>query len=163
MYRKLLLTLDGSVLARAAVGHTRSLAEGTDAEVVILEVVRPIESLRMEAWGQYEITQGDTGEIEALTERMQFDQLQRAQADVEGAKQELEAAGIRAVRTQVEAGLAGNLIADTAQREGVDAIVMATRGHGGLGREVLGSVAEYVLRHAGNAAVVLVGPRSAVS
>lgn len=163
MYGKLLLTLDGSTLSRAAVAHARALAEGTDTEIIILEVVRPIESLRMEAWGQYEITQGDPGEIEALTERMQFDQIQRAQADVESAKQELEAAGINAVRTEVQAGLAGNTIADTAQREGVDAIVMATRGHGGLGREVLGSVAEYVVRHAGTAAVVLVGPRSAVS
>jgi len=89
--------------------------------------------------------------------------LQRAQADVESAKQELEAAGIKSVRTEVVAGLAGNVIADTAEREGVDAIVMATRGHGGLGREVVGSVAEYVLRHAGNAAVIFVGPRSAVA
>jgi len=161
MYRKLLLTLDGSALSRSAVAHARSLTEGTDAEVVILQVVRPIESLRMEAWGQYEITNGDPGETEALTERLQFDQLQRARADVEGAKQELEAAGIRSVRTEVESGLAGNLIADIAEREGVDAIVMATRGHGGLGREVVGSVAEYVLRHAGKAAVVFVGPRSA--
>ena len=40
---------------------------------------------------------------------------------------------------------------------------MATRGHSGLGREVVGSVAEYVLRHAGPVAVVLVGPRAAVA
>jgi nucleotide-binding universal stress UspA family protein len=38
---------------------------------------------------------------------------------------------------------------------------MPTRGHGGLGREVVGSVAEYVLRQPGEAAVVLVGSRAA--
>ena len=74
---------------------------------------------------------------------------------------ELEAAGVRSVTTAVQDGLAGNEIVDYAQRLGCEAIVMATRGHSGLGREVVGSVAEYILRHSGNAAVVLVGPRVA--
>ena len=59
-------------------------------------------------------------------------------------------------------GRAADVIVDTATEERASAVAMATRGHSGLGREVVGSVAEYVLRHAGPLATVLVGPRAAV-
>lgn len=155
----MLLALDGADLARTAIRHVQTLAGGTGAEVVILQVIRPIESLRAEAYGMFELTNGDPKATETLVEQLQFDRRQRAELDVDAARKDLETAGVRSVRTEVGTGLAGNVIVDCAAREDADAIVMATRGHGGLGREVMGSVAEYVLRHAGNIAVVLVGPR----
>lgn len=161
MYRKILVTLDGSTLARAALGQAGTLAADTGAEVIALQVIEPLETLRWEAEGQYELTDGDAARIAALAQEMHFTRRDRARAEVERAKGELEAAGVERVRTEVAEGLAGNEIINLATRENCDAIVMATRGHGGLGREVVGSVAEYVLRHAGRMAVVLVGPRAA--
>lgn len=161
MYRKLLLTLDGSALSRTAIAHAQRLAGDSDAEVLVLEVVRPIEMHRLEVAGQIEFTRGDPQVAEQIAQSIGFEHRSRAEADVDGARAELESAGVRSVRTLVQEGLAGNVIVDVARREGVDAIIMSTRGHGGLGREVMGSVAEYVLRHAGDAAVILVGPRSA--
>jgi nucleotide-binding universal stress UspA family protein len=45
-------------------------------------------------------------------------------------------------------GAAHATIVDVAEREGVDLIVLGTHGRGGLGRFLLGSVAERVLRTA---------------
>jgi nucleotide-binding universal stress UspA family protein len=160
MYKKVLVTLDGSALARAALGQAATLAAGTGAEVVVTEVIEPLETLRREAEGQYEFTDGDAGRIAALAQEMHFTRRDRARAELERAADELKAASVERVRTELAEGLAGNEIVNLAQREDCDAIVMATRGHGGLGREVIGSVAEYVLRHAGRMAVVLVGPRA---
>jgi nucleotide-binding universal stress UspA family protein len=155
-----LVTTDGSELARAAIPQAARIAEGTDTDVVVLEVIETLDVLRRQAQGQYEFTDGEPGRIESLAQEWHFTRRDRALEDVERAKGELQGAGIANVRTLVAEGLAGNEIVDVAARENCDAIVMATRGHGGLGREVVGSVAEYVLRHAGRAAVVLVGPRS---
>jgi nucleotide-binding universal stress UspA family protein len=160
MYKKILVTLDGSRLSQAAVPQAAALAVGTDAELVVLEVVEPLDTLRRQALGQYEFTDGEPTRIEALAQELHFTGRDRALADVERAKGQLQDAGVSNARTAIAEGLAGNEIVDFAGREGCDAIVMATRGHGGLGREVVGSVTEYVLRHAGRMAVVLVGPRS---
>ena len=48
MYKKVLVTLDGSALARAALGQAATLAAGTGAEVVVTEVIEPLETLRRE-------------------------------------------------------------------------------------------------------------------
>lgn len=160
MYKKILVTVDGSPLARTAVGQAAALAAGSGTEVVVAQVIDPLETLRREAEGQYELTDGDPGRIAAMVEELHFSRRDRARTEVEHAAGELKAAGVGSVRTEVLEGLAGNEIVNLAQREDCDAIVMATRGHGGLGREVVGSVAEFVLRHAGRAAVVMVGPRA---
>jgi nucleotide-binding universal stress UspA family protein len=160
MYKKILVTLDGSPLARTALSQAATLASGTSTEVIVLEVVEPMETLRREAEGQYEFTDGDAARIAAMAQEMHFTRRDRAQTELDSAETKLKAAGVARVRTEVAEGFAGNEIVNLAQREDCDAVVMATRGHGGLGREVVGSVAEYVLRHAGRMAVVLVGPRA---
>lgn len=52
------------------------------------------------------------------------------------------------VETHVAMGDPGAAIVNTAERFGADIIVMGTHGRTGLSRLLLGSVAEYVLRHA---------------
>lgn len=161
MYEKILLTLDGSELARSAIAHAAGLAADGNREVVVLEVIEPMESVRNRVRGYtWELSTG-THSVEDLADAMYSGQREEARRHVEEAKAALECAGVRAVSTAVVEGLPGNAIIEEAERRGCDAIVMATRGHSGLGREVLGSVAEYVLRHVGPAAVVLVGPRAA--
>jgi nucleotide-binding universal stress UspA family protein len=160
MLQKILVTLDGSALARAALPKAVKLASGDSTAVVLVEVIEPLDVLHREAEEQFELTDGSAAKIEELAQQMHFNKRHRALDDLARAEAELHAAGVRAVQTIVAEGLAGNEIVGAAEREHCDAIVMSTRGHGGLGREVIGSVAEYVLRHAGDAAVVLVGPRA---
>jgi nucleotide-binding universal stress UspA family protein len=160
MYKRILLTLDGSQLARAATRQAQALAGGTDTEVVVFEAVAPLSALRTRFVGEgYPFTGGRPEAIEEMAENQHFILREAAHAEVERAAQELRDAGVKAT-TDVQDGAAGNAILDAAERYGADAIVMATRGHGGLGREIVGSVAEYVLRHAGDRAVLLAGPRA---
>lgn len=160
MYQRVLVTLDGSALARTALDHTARLAAGTATEVRVLAVSDTLDLTQRDAEGQFEVTDGDPARIDALAKELHFNRRHRALDEVARAETQLRAAGITSVQGDVLEGLAGNEIVSFAAAQQCDAVVMATRGHGGLGREVLGSVAEYVLRHAGGLAVILVGPRS---
>ena len=107
MYKRILVTLDGSQLAKSAVAHAAALAQGTEAEVVVIEVIEGPDVVRREAEGAFEFTDGDPARIETLTQEMQFNRRERAKGDVAAAQSELEASGVRAVRTTVAEGLAG--------------------------------------------------------
>lgn len=160
MYRRIMLTLDGSELSEAAIPQALALAQGSSTEVVVFQAIDTVAALRNRFLGEsFEFTGGRPEAIADLAESQHFMQRDHALQDVEAAAAQLRAVGI-ATTTDVGEGVPGNAILDAANRHEVDAIVMATRGHGGLGREVVGSVAEYVLRHAGNRALILAGSRS---
>jgi nucleotide-binding universal stress UspA family protein len=59
------------------------------------------------------------------------------------------------VGTLVVQGEPGSAIVSVAARLGCDLIVMSTHGLSGLKRAVLGSVADHVIRHAPDIAVLL--------
>ena len=76
---------------------------------------------------------------------------------------EPDAARARGVSTQIEIAESSEVaecIAETAQRLRADAICMASRGRGGLGRALFGSVAEEVLRRSDRPVLIVPGPRS---
>ncbi len=161
MYKRVMVTLDGSELARAAVKQAVALVSGTGTEVVVFEAIEPVQALRSRLLGEtYEFTGGRAEAIAELAESQHFVQREEAHSEVERAAEELRNAGVT-VTTDVAEGRPGNAILDAAERHGAEAIIMATRGAGGLGREVVGSVAEYVLRHVGSRALILAGPRIA--
>ncbi len=161
MYRRILVTLDGSELSRAALPQALALVQGSSTEVVVFEAIDSLAALQRRFIGEsFEFTGGRPEAIAELAETQHFMLRDHALEAVEAAAEELRAVGA-AVTTEVAEGVPGNAILDAAARHDVDAIIMATRGHGGLGREVVGSVAEYVLRHAGNRALILAGPRTA--
>ena len=72
--------------------------------------------------------------------------------DVAEVREELKRAvrehGVTANTEVVVAQFTGEAILEAARRLGADLIVMGTHGRGGLRRVALGSVAEYVVRHA---------------
>jgi nucleotide-binding universal stress UspA family protein len=128
-------------------------------KVRLLTVVDAEQQLLDQSWAvAFETSQSQ----EEIAHSTYLARKERAERDLLAASEELKSAAINA-ESEIVDGLAGTAILDAAERYGADAIIMATRGHGGLGREVLGSTAEYVLRHAGATAVVLVGPRAAIS
>jgi nucleotide-binding universal stress UspA family protein len=59
-----------------------------------------------------------------------------------------EAGGVRTTLTLVDRGQAATGIVQEANRQGVDAICVGSHGRSGLGRALMGSVAETVARHA---------------
>ena len=122
MFSTVLVPLDGSPAAATALPAARALALAFGAQVSLLRVVRrPVALLDGHA-----------------------DEIREAAAYLDGLARELSASDLR-VRTHVRSGeVAEAILAEIAERH-VDLVVMATRGHSGVVRAVLGSVASEVL------------------
>jgi len=148
--RRVLVPLDGSTLAEAALPFAAAFVAGyVETELHLLQVIQPAQAL-FTSWAPG-VVFSDLG--------MDLD-VEAARLYLEGVLERLEREhGIRASRTFIDAqvGLAANTINETARDERCDLVVMATHGHTGLARVVLGSVADAVLR-GGSAPVLLVAP-----
>jgi nucleotide-binding universal stress UspA family protein len=159
-YKRILVTTDGSSLAMAAMPHAAQLARALRAEVVVLEVVRsPRDEFRAILPDAYELSgRADPYSFAAavLAER------QAAQAHLRAAEALLRAEGARRVSKHIAEGWPAPTILAVAEQLDCDLIVMATRGHSGLKRALLGSVAEEVSRRSTRAPVLLVHPEPVV-
>lgn len=157
MYKKVLLTLDGSELSAAAIPHAVQVAASAGAEVVLMRVIDSVAHI---------IAQSTPAGFEAMPGAITADIAQEAvaaqragaEAELGVAAEQLRAGGVANVSIEVGEGVAGPAVVETAERLGCDLIVMATHGRSGFGRAVLGSVADYVVRHSQHSAVLLVRP-----
>jgi nucleotide-binding universal stress UspA family protein len=122
MFSTVLVPLDGSPAAEMALPTARGLATALGAQVNLLRVVRrPVGLL--------------DGHAAAIREAASY---------LDGLARELSASNLR-VRTQVRSGDVAEAILAEIGEARVDLVVMATRGHSGLVRAVLGSTASEVL------------------
>ena len=87
------------------------------------------------------------------------DMRNREQAYLEGRVEALSGKGSPAATAELLDGPAGAALVTEASRIGADLIVMAAHGRGALGRLWLGSVTDYVIRHA-DAPVLVVRPEA---
>jgi nucleotide-binding universal stress UspA family protein len=140
MTRQILVPLDGSVLAEAAVPHAAALARTYDAELALFRVIPPSELRTTAGWGPLPAT------IRAGWVEIALAQLR---AELEAVAERLRSIGLV---TQTEVLVAGDVASAIIGRAGRDPrtlmIAMATHGRSGVGRWVLGSVAEKVLQGA---------------
>lgn len=131
MYRRILVPLDGSDLAEQALGHAVAQASQFQAELVLLRVVEPFPHARGIS-------------LSAL------DQIRRQSHTWAGQYLERTAGGIRqpglSVVHDIIDGRPHTAIAEYAEANEVDLIVMSTRGQSGLSRWLIGSVADRVMR-----------------
>lgn len=132
MFKRVLVTLDGSPIAETILPFIMQIAGPLDAEVVLLRVVVPVPPQVVE--GSRHVV------IEDVEGR-----LAEARAYLAPLAAELTARGVR-VRTTVRRGDPVIEIAAAAAEMGADVIAMTTHGRSGLGRVLFGSVAEAVLR-----------------
>ncbi|MCK6578274.1 MAG: universal stress protein [Anaerolineae bacterium] len=132
-YKKILVPLDGSGWAQRAVSHAVDLARGNDAELILLHVFRP------PAW-EY---------ADQIALAGQESQLQQARNQMKqyliGVRSELRDENLRVRTHLIEGSAVAHLICDYVKAEGVDLIVMSTRGRSGLARVLFGSVAREVM------------------
>lgn len=159
MYQKILLTNDGSELAAAAVPHAATIAKATGAPLVLLQVIDSVVHVMtmmtpstMEPMSSGEITAG-------IAEEGVTAQRQEAEQNLAKIRAQLLAEGVTNVTAFVAEGQLGDAIVDTAAAQGCDLIIMATHGRSGIGRAVLGSVADHVVRNSHHA-VLLVRPQA---
>jgi nucleotide-binding universal stress UspA family protein len=124
---KILVPLDGSEMAEAAIAPALQMAQAGSALVLMRAAdVRTMPGLDV---------------IEA-----QVQVVREAEDYLAGVKEKLEKTGVKRIETHVWYGPAGPAIVEAAKFQKADVIVMSTHGRSGLGRIIFGSVAESVLR-----------------
>lgn len=170
MYHKVLVPLDGSPLADMVLPHVIEIVRCTQAEVVLLRAT-PEAAGSARDWSDFEsvlsaevhareVPHFDTTSVTAFGSGLPDEgrkiarQVEAAQGYLGGVAAELTGRGAR-VRTIVAPDHVAATILDVAEREGADLIAMSTHGRGGIGRFLLGSVADQVVHHA-NVPVLLV-------
>jgi nucleotide-binding universal stress UspA family protein len=159
MYQKILLTTDGSELARSALEQIEFLA-GPQSEVNVVQVVDTVGHIVAQATpAGFEVEGVSRFNVDAA-EQVIADQHRAAQQHLDEAKAKLQDAGIANVKTRILEGLPGPSIVEVAEEIECDVIVMATHGRSGVLRAVLGSVADYVIHHAKRVPVLLVRPHA---
>lgn len=159
MYSKILLTLDGSEVSQQAIPHAVTLAKQTGAEVVLLQVIDSEAQMLMRAAGAT-IEPIPVGQLTAdIAHEAVTAQREEAQSNLDGVKAAMLAQGVSTVSTVIRDGYPGDEIVAAADETKADVVVIATHGRSGLGRAILGSVADHVVRHAGAASVLLVRSR----
>ena len=143
-FRHLLVATDFSEPASWAVTAAAGLARSFDARLSLLTVVQPYRPVAL-AKATLHDADVEGPMLQAAEERLR--------------EQQRELAGI-ATDTHAFADLSPSQVIRTfAEREGVDLIVVGTRGLGGFRHLLLGSVAEQVVRHA-PCSVLTVGRRA---
>jgi len=131
-YDDLLISTDGSDVADRAVDHAIAVAEHTGARLHVLNVANVS---AMTADPEYSMPQQVLSSMEAAGEDA-----------VEAVATRGEDAGLDVV-TEVRRGIPAEAIVDYADEAGIDLVAMATSGHTGLSRYLLGSTTEQVIRH----------------
>ena len=124
----LLVPLDGSLLAEGALPRAAELAIASGARMLLLR-----------AAFAHIYRGGDPIAAEVAV-------IQEAELYLKGVAARMKALGVKDVKTSVWYGTAATAIIDSAEFNHVDLIVMMSHGRSGLGRLVMGSVAESVLR-----------------
>jgi nucleotide-binding universal stress UspA family protein len=131
MYKKILVPLDGSEMAKTALGEAEVLAKTFDAEILLFQVV-PF----MPIYGSPELV------TPLIVDEKQKEAVEKYLASL---AEELKKRGLRATATVRTGQQVALEIIDFAKEAGVDLIVMCTHGRSGITRWVLGSTAHKVL------------------
>jgi nucleotide-binding universal stress UspA family protein len=126
---KILVPLDGSKLAETALTKALDMAQGSGEPTLVL--------LRAAEATSWPGTDPTDDQIRVVREAEDY---------LDGVKTYLARQGVDRVQTSVWYGPPASAIVEAARVGKVDLIVMSTHGRSGLGRLILGSVAEAVLR-----------------
>jgi nucleotide-binding universal stress UspA family protein len=140
--RKILVPVDYSVHSREAIRAAAELSSRFDASVTLVHVFELLTGI--EASLAYSLPEGYL----LFTPKQIDDLTTEYRKLLAGAKRDAEAAGARRVEAQQLQGTPAFAILELAKSDGFDLIVMGTHGRTGVGRVMLGSVAERVLRAA---------------
>lgn len=143
MYKKILVPLDGSPLAEAALPHAQALAKSEDAEIVLLSVpVTPSPEFLAR-------TPGLANKVieDAEKETKAYLKQKTTKLALEGAK----------VTSILREGPISEMILKVAAEVHADVIAMFTYGRTGLQRWLMGSVADRVA-HDSHIPVMLIHP-----
>ncbi len=136
MFEHLLVPLDGSRLAEAALPAALRLATAFSADITLVQVIQP----------PYMASPADGAAYFELLLEMKKNVVAEARSYLAGLEGSLRQQGYRVHRHLTEGHPVAPIILRVARDLGADTIVMSTHGRGGLSRWVYGSVADRLLR-----------------
>jgi nucleotide-binding universal stress UspA family protein len=145
--QQILVPLDGSTLAEAALPVAKVLAQQTGATLRLVQAIQPI------ATDDQQVIFASGTDVQSMFEEWHTSATQY----LHSLELEVNAKGIPCT-TQVTFGDPDKVICSTVDDEGIDLIVMSTHGRSGLKRWVYGSVANKVL-HSANCPLLLLRSR----
>ena len=137
MYKHILVSTDGSDLARKGLEQGLALARSLGARVTILTVTE-----RLPVYAGF-----DGGLTAMAYDDYTASQRGAAEQVLSAAKAAAAGSGVAVETALVENASPAEAIITTAKARGCDLIAMASHGRRGLGRLVLGSVTSEVLAH----------------
>ncbi len=138
MYKRILVSTDGSELSGKAVDHAIALAKVHGAELVAIKVVH------LQADDHWDGALIHDSAAKAEQEKRWE---AASQAIVDGVKATAEAAGVKVQALTEKSNFVADTVIDVAKKTGCDLIVMASHGRRGLARVLLGSETQHVLTH----------------
>jgi nucleotide-binding universal stress UspA family protein len=150
VFKRILVPLDGSALARQALPLATELARSAHAKLLLLQAVAPT----IEGYPGFPPRGQPIPQLAEVLEALR----DQAMGELGALADELRVPEMP-VRTRVVNGHAAEVLVDEAKQREVDLIVMATHGYSGLRRWALGSVADKVL-HATTTPLILVRAQS---
>jgi nucleotide-binding universal stress UspA family protein len=130
--KPIIVPLDGSAVAETALQAAQGLARAQDHEILVVTVEDAIVMRGFAAFAESEHITADTACARYL----------------ERVVRETEAGGVSARSRRIAGDNAAVAILDAAAEENAEMIVIATHGRSGVGKWLLGSVAEKVVRGA---------------
>lgn len=158
MYERILVPLDGSKLAQQALPYARAVATAKSAEVELVEVVAPFEEFVRASTDDELVAVGAGSRFDRWPTSNEWASIAQGFREDAGkrlaASEALIGAGV-ATRSAVLEGDAAEAIIKEADARPGTLIVMATHGRSGLGRWLMGSVADKVVRHANQPTLVV--------
>lgn len=148
----ILIPLDGSALAEAVIPTALDLARDLDARIVLVSVVVPTPT----SWGSAAPGWGPVGTWDMAMAPLE-EQTRTTETYLESVRAQMALPEAR-VETDAHVGTLPRGILEAVEKHGADLIAMSTHGRGGLGRLVMGSVTDMVIRLAGVPVLVVRPP-----
>ncbi len=149
MFQKILVPLDGSKLAECALPYAEEIARGCDTdEIILVSVTERLVGKTFAPEIQEQYRASDRLDLSRADSEVKvtFGKLEKqAQRYLGGIMKALQAKGIR-VRAEVLMGNPAAEIANYAEKNDTDMIVMSSHGRSGPSRWAYGSVADKIFR-----------------
>jgi len=146
MYKKVLVTTDGSSLSKKAVTHALALCAATGAELLALRVTPRYAQSYFEG-----SLPSSADEVSKIEKRW----TENAQSTLDAVVKQATPKGVKVKPMVVKSDIVSDAIIAAAKKNKVDLIVMASHGRRGIKRLLLGSETQQVLTHSSIPVLVL--------
>lgn len=154
MYKRVLVPLDGSTIALQVLPYAKVLAKSTGASIGLVQALNEYPSQLLSGISMgYSQRKPGTNAGEAW-EKAKASAKQQAQTYLKDTAKPLTAAGFKVTTSVVEAE-PGDAIVEEAEKSMDTIIAISTHGRSGIGRWVMGSVTDKVIRQSKNPVLVV--------